>query len=154
MDGLISIFKKLPIGGASDDKAQQAEDIKNKAYDFNPDIVAPKEVQEQLFAVLKWRDGVYRDIMKKIQMIPGLENLIDQLTNALNACMFLVFKFAWLAINSLILFFDRCLYGSGAVANSVLSFLLNDVVISSTFLAIAGSQTSHWCSRGRKQGSY
>lgn len=85
---MLRIFKKLPLGGSGDDDAQQAEDIKNKAYNFDPDAVAPKEVQEQLFAVLKWRDGIFRDITTKIQMIPGLEDLIDQLTNALNACMF------------------------------------------------------------------
>ena len=88
MQGLLQIFKKLPIGGG-DDKAQQAEEMKAKAYNFNPDYVAPKEVQEQLFAILKWRDEAYRDIMKKIEMIPGLGDLIDQLTNALNACAYI-----------------------------------------------------------------
>ena len=43
-------------------------------------------MQRQLFEILKWRDNVYRDIIKKIEMIPGLNDLIDQLTNALNAC--------------------------------------------------------------------
>ena len=68
---------------------QQGEDIKNKAYNFNPDDYAPKEVQAQLLQILRWRDDVYRDIIKKIEMIPGLNDLIDQLTNALNACVLL-----------------------------------------------------------------
>ena len=82
---LKNILGKLPIGGGSD-KVEQAEDIKRKAFDFNPDNYAPKEVQEQLLSILKWRDDVYRDIIEKIEMVPGLSDLIDQLTNALNAC--------------------------------------------------------------------
>ena len=85
MEGLKTILGKLPIGGGSD-KAEQAEEIKQKAFDFNPDNYAPKEVQDQLLQILKWRDDVYRDIIKKIEMVPGLNDLIDELTNALNAC--------------------------------------------------------------------
>ena len=57
-----------------------------KAYQFNPDNIMPPEVQRQLLQLLRWRDDIYRDILKKIEMIPGLESLIDALTNALNAC--------------------------------------------------------------------
>lgn len=73
------------MGGGSA-QAQQAQDLKQKAFDFDPDKYAPKEAQEQFLALLKWRDGVYRDITKKIEMVPGLSDLLDQLTNALNAC--------------------------------------------------------------------
>ena len=88
---LRSILRKLPIGlGESDDedKVSQADAMKEKAkaYQFNPDDVMPPEVQTQLLALVKWRDDIYRDILKKIEMIPGLEGLIDALTNALNAC--------------------------------------------------------------------
>ncbi|KAH8120007.1 Het-C-domain-containing protein [Phellopilus nigrolimitatus] len=89
MEGLKTILSKLPIGGGSD-KVEEAENIEKKAYDFNPDKYAPKEVQEQLFSILKWRDQVYRDIVEKIEMIPGLDDLIDQLTNALNAYIYTV----------------------------------------------------------------
>lgn len=41
-----------------------AMQAKSKAYEFNPDDVASQEVQRQLLALLKWRDGVYRDILK------------------------------------------------------------------------------------------
>ena len=86
---LRSLLEKLPIGGASEEeKVAQADDMKAqaKAYQFNPDDVMPPEVQTQLLNLLKWRDGIYRDILAKIEMIPGLESLIDALTNALNAC--------------------------------------------------------------------
>lgn len=79
------ILSKIPIGGGSD-HAQEAEDLKSKVIDFNPDDVAPEEVQRQLLEILKWRDNVYRDIIKNIEMIPGLSELIDGLTDALNAC--------------------------------------------------------------------
>jgi hypothetical protein len=66
----------------------EAEDIKeqSKAYDFNPDNVAPPEVQQRLLQLLRWRDDTMRDIIEKIEMIPGLSDLIDNITDALNAC--------------------------------------------------------------------
>lgn len=66
----------------------QGEEIhaQSKAYNFDPDNIAPPEVQQQLIALLKWRDGIYRDVLAKIEMVPGLSNLIEELTNALNAC--------------------------------------------------------------------
>ena len=63
---------------------------KAQAYEFNPDDIAPPEVQQQLFQLLKWRDDIYRDILKKIEMVPGLEELIDNLTNALNAFVYTI----------------------------------------------------------------
>ena len=64
---LKNIISKLPIGGGdTDSKMSEADAMKakSKAYKFNPDNVAPPEVQQQLLALLKWRDGVYRDILK------------------------------------------------------------------------------------------
>jgi hypothetical protein len=86
---LRSLLEKLPIGGSHDEeKVSQADAMKRKAqaYQFNPDDIMPPDVQQQLWELLKWRDSIYRDILKKIEMIPGLESLIDALTNALNAC--------------------------------------------------------------------
>lgn len=97
---LRTLLKQLPIGGGGDDeeKVSQADAMKEKAqaYEFNPDDVAPPEVQQQLFQLLKWRDGIYRDVIKKIEMVPGLEELIDNLTNALNACGSHLYKSAFL----------------------------------------------------------
>ncbi|RPD82107.1 heterokaryon incompatibility Het-C [Lentinus tigrinus ALCF2SS1-7] len=89
---LRDIISKLPIGGGDDDKMGQADDMqaKAKAYNFDPDNVAPPEVREQLWQLLKWRDDIYRDIIKKIEMIPGLSDLIENLTNALNAFVYTV----------------------------------------------------------------
>lgn len=89
VDTLKSLLSKLPIGGgSSDEKMNEAEDLhaESKAYNFDPDDVAPPEIQAKMLELLKWRDGVYRDILEKIEMIPGLSDLLDNLTNALNAC--------------------------------------------------------------------
>lgn len=59
----------------------------SKAYHFDPDNVAPPEVQRQLLDLLKWRDTIMRDITRQIEMIPGLSELVDEFTNAMNACM-------------------------------------------------------------------
>jgi hypothetical protein len=87
ISALKTILSKLPIGGGGD-KMNEGEELhaKAKAYNFNPDNIAPPEVQQQLMQLLRWRDGLMRSILEKIKMIPGLDELIDDLSNALNAC--------------------------------------------------------------------
>jgi hypothetical protein len=84
---LKTVLSKVPQGGGAS-QMDQAESLQAeaKAYRFNPDNVAPPEVQKRLWALLKWRDGVFRNVSKKIESIPGLETLLDSLTDALNAC--------------------------------------------------------------------
>ncbi|KAL0580689.1 hypothetical protein V5O48_001330 [Marasmius crinis-equi] len=86
------LLGKFNIGGDTNEKLDQGEQLQqqSQAYNFNPDDVAPPEVQKQLLDLLKWRDGVFRDITKKIDMIPGLADLVDELTNALNAYVYTV----------------------------------------------------------------
>jgi hypothetical protein len=60
---------------------------KSKAYNFDPDDVMPPEVQQQMLQLLKWRDNIYRDILAKIEMVPGLQALLNAFTDALNACV-------------------------------------------------------------------
>ncbi|KAF7307409.1 Het-C-domain-containing protein [Mycena indigotica] len=88
---LKAILSKLPIGGGDskvDEGAQLGEEA--KAYNFDPNNVAPPEVQQKLLALLRWRDDVMRSILEKIEMIPGLEQLMDQLSEALNAYVYTV----------------------------------------------------------------
>ncbi|KAF8921834.1 heterokaryon incompatibility protein Het-C-domain-containing protein [Mucidula mucida] len=89
LSALKSILGKI---GGGDDKMSQGEELQaqSQAYNFNPDDIAPPEVQKQLFDLLKWRDGLYRDIIKKIEMIPGLSDLMDEMSNALNAYVYTV----------------------------------------------------------------
>jgi len=65
-----------------------AEEMKRKseAYHFDPNKTLPPEVLRDLKEVLKFHDDVLRDIIKKMEMVPGLTDLIDGLSNALNAC--------------------------------------------------------------------
>ncbi|KAF5384951.1 hypothetical protein D9615_001149 [Tricholomella constricta] len=88
---LKAILSKLPIGGG-DDKVNQGEEMHKQAkgYHFDPDNIAPPEVQQQLLSLLKWRDQVYRDVVAKMEMVPGLTDLLDELTNALNAYVYTV----------------------------------------------------------------
>ncbi|KAF9270787.1 Het-C-domain-containing protein [Marasmius fiardii PR-910] len=88
---LKSIISKLNIGGG-DEKLNQGQQLQeqSQAYNFDPNNVAPPEVQKQLLDLLKWRDSVFRDVSKKIEMIPGLSDLVEELTNALNAYVYTV----------------------------------------------------------------
>ena len=90
MDGLKNILGKLKSlgGGSGDSQMNQAEDMKRKseAYHFDPNQVLPPEVVKNLRDVLKFHDDVLRGVIKKMEMIPGLTDLIDGLSNALNAC--------------------------------------------------------------------
>ena len=58
-------------------------EAESKAYRFDPKNIAPREVQQRLWALLKWRDGIYRSVSNSL---PGLSSLVDNLTEALNTC--------------------------------------------------------------------
>ncbi|KAH9486345.1 hypothetical protein JR316_0000409 [Psilocybe cubensis] len=80
------------FGGGNDDKLNQGEKIQQetKAFDFNPDSIASPEIQKKLLDLLRWRDDVMRDIIKKIEMVPGLSNLLEELSNAMNEYVYTV----------------------------------------------------------------
>lgn len=83
--------KVMNTGGSNqDDKTQKADELKeqSKAYNFDPDNVMPPEVQTQLMELLKWHDDIMRDVIRQLSMVPGLGDLIDELTNALNAYVY------------------------------------------------------------------
>ena len=102
--GLQGILGKLKALGGSDSDSQmnQAEEMKRKseAYHFNPNEALPREVVKNLREVLKFHDDVMRSIIKKIEMIPGLSDLLDGLSNALNACEQVCVSFATLPLTS------------------------------------------------------
>ncbi|KAF8575733.1 heterokaryon incompatibility Het-C [Ramaria rubella] len=95
-DNVSSILKgllaKLPSSGNTthDEKMEQAENIKNRAYNFNPDDVAPEEIQHLLWHILEWRDTIYKDVLKVIGMVPGLSELFEELSEALNAFIYTI----------------------------------------------------------------
>ncbi|KAF8963872.1 heterokaryon incompatibility protein Het-C-domain-containing protein [Flammula alnicola] len=89
----ISVLKNI-LGkfGGGDDKLNKGEEMKkqSQAYHFDPDNIAPPEVQKQLFGLLKWHDDILKDITQGIEMVPGLENLLDEFSNALNAYIYTI----------------------------------------------------------------
>ncbi|KAK7058610.1 hypothetical protein VNI00_002246 [Paramarasmius palmivorus] len=89
---LKDVLGKLSAFSGDDDSTSlsQAEAMQEQsnAYHFDPDNVAPPEVQQQLLTVLRWRDNVMRNIQSKIEMIPGLADMLDQLTIALNTYVY------------------------------------------------------------------
>lgn len=40
--------------------------------------------------LLKWHDNIMRSIEEKIEMVPGLSSLLDQLSNDLNTCWYIL----------------------------------------------------------------
>ncbi|KAI9444928.1 Het-C-domain-containing protein [Lactarius indigo] len=70
--------------------------LSQRRITFDPDNIAPPEVQKRLLALLKWHDGVVRSVSEKIEAIPGLETLIDNLTDAINAYVYTVLA-PWLS---------------------------------------------------------
>ncbi|CEL53878.1 hypothetical protein RSOLAG1IB_06660 [Rhizoctonia solani AG-1 IB] len=86
---LRAILGRIPSSGGDQQGAMdQGDQIRAKAFDFNPDDVAPEEVQQRLLEVLKWHDQVMHDITKTVQNIPGLESLLQDLTNAMAAYVY------------------------------------------------------------------
>ena len=89
MEGLKDILGKLKaLSGGDDSQMNHAEEMKRKseAYHFDPNKTLPPEVLRNLKEVLRFHDDVLRDIIKKMEMVPGLTDLIEGLSNALNAC--------------------------------------------------------------------
>lgn len=84
--GLLSKF-----GGGNDSDLDHGEQLKaeSKAYRFDPNNVCPPDVQKKLLDLLKWHDNIMRSIEEKIEMVPGLSSLLDQLSNDLNACQYI-----------------------------------------------------------------
>ena len=85
-----TILSKIPHGEGSS-QMQQGEQLQaeSKTYRFDPKNIAPPQIQQKLWALLKWRDGIYRSVTNLIDSVPGLESLIDNLGESLDTCKFL-----------------------------------------------------------------
>ncbi|KAF5310722.1 hypothetical protein D9619_007668 [Psilocybe cf. subviscida] len=80
------------FGGGNDSDLDHGEQLKaeSKAYHFDPNNVCPPDVQKKLMDLLKWHDNIMRSIEEKIEMVPGLSSLLDQLSNDLNTCWYIL----------------------------------------------------------------
>ncbi|KIM47583.1 hypothetical protein M413DRAFT_203701 [Hebeloma cylindrosporum] len=90
----ISALKAIlsKFGGGNDEKLKKGEQIQqqSQAYNFDPNNIAPPEVQKQLLDLLRWHDDIMRDIIKKMEMVPGLTTLLDEVSNALNEYIYTI----------------------------------------------------------------
>jgi hypothetical protein len=83
------VISQVPSGGQdTQDDMQKADEIQKKAYSFDPDNYTTEEVQQTLWEILVWRDTIMRKISVIIEKIPGMEAVLDQLTEALNVCTY------------------------------------------------------------------
>lgn len=68
------------------EQAKKADELNNNAVNFDPSQFTTAQVQQQLWEALVWRDGIMREIERVIENVPGLQNLVDQLTEAITVC--------------------------------------------------------------------
>jgi hypothetical protein len=73
-------------GADTQSEIQKADQIQASAYHFDPDNYTTEEVQRTLWDILQWRDQAMRKISTAIEKIPGMQDLMEQLTEALNVC--------------------------------------------------------------------
>ena len=81
-----AILGQLPSFGGKDDKLQQAQNMQSNAYHFDPNQYSTQETQAQIWQVLCWRDDIMRDVESVIAKIPGLEKMVEELTQELTVC--------------------------------------------------------------------
>lgn len=67
---------------------QKADQIQAKAYSFDPDNYTTEDVQQTLWEIMGWRDAIMRKVSTIMEKIPGLESLMENLTDALNVCTY------------------------------------------------------------------
>lgn len=83
------LLSQVPSGGEeTQDEMQKADQIQAKAYNFNPDEYSTEEVQQTLWEIMQWRDTIMRKVSTIIEKIPGMETVLDQLTEALNVYIY------------------------------------------------------------------
>lgn len=77
----------MPFGGQdTQNEMAKADEMQRKAFNFDPNNYTTKEVQQTLWEILSWRDIIMRKVSMIMEKIPGLEDLMDQLTEAMNVC--------------------------------------------------------------------
>jgi hypothetical protein len=77
----------MPSGSqGTQNEMAKADEMQQKAFNFDPNNYTTEEVQQTLWEILSWRDVIMRKVSTIIEKIPGLEDLMDQLTDAMNVC--------------------------------------------------------------------
>jgi hypothetical protein len=86
VDTIKQLLSSLPSFGDKQSKVQEAEQMKQDAYHFDPNQYSSKDTQAKIWQALCWRDSLMREIEDIIMGIPGLEKLVQQLSQALTVC--------------------------------------------------------------------
>jgi hypothetical protein len=81
-----SLLSKLPTFGGESGKLQQGAQMKQNAINFDPNKYTSEQTQQEIWQVLVWRDSFMRDIEAIIAGIPGLEKLVEQISEAITVC--------------------------------------------------------------------
>jgi Heterokaryon incompatibility protein Het-C len=81
-----ALLSKLPSMGGASGKMQQGEQMKQNAINFDPSKYTSEQTQQEIWQVLVWRDSLMRDIESIIAGIPGLEKLVEEISEALTVC--------------------------------------------------------------------
>ena len=77
----------MPLGGQdTHNEMAKADEMQRKAFNFDPNNYTTEEVQQTIWEILSWRDIIMRKVATILEKIPGLENLMDELTDAMNVC--------------------------------------------------------------------
>ncbi|KIM22867.1 hypothetical protein M408DRAFT_332726 [Serendipita vermifera MAFF 305830] len=92
IDTIKSLLSQLPSSGGKEDKVQQGEQMKQNAIHFDPNNYTSQETQAQIWQALCWRDDIMRDIESIIAGIPGLEELVDQISQALTVYIYSIIQ--------------------------------------------------------------
>lgn len=85
-DTIKSLLNQLPSFGDKQSKVEQGEQMKQNAINFDPDEYTSQETQAQIWEALCWRDGIMREIDAIIAGIPGLEALVEEISQELTVC--------------------------------------------------------------------
>jgi hypothetical protein len=83
-----SLLSQIPSSGGDDNEMQKGEQLRQQAFNFDPDHYVTEDVQKQLLDLLRWRDQIMRKVDSAVEHIPGLEDVVEQLTEAMNVCEF------------------------------------------------------------------
>lgn len=86
IDQIKNLLGKLPSFGGESGKLQQGEQMKQDAIHFDPNKYTTQETQQQIWQALVWRDSLMRDIDAIISGIPGLEKLVEEISEAITVC--------------------------------------------------------------------
>jgi len=81
-----ALLDRLPSFGGKQSKIQEAEQMKQNAIHFDPNKYTSQETQALIWEALEWRDSIVREIDAIIAGIPGLEDLVSEISDALTIC--------------------------------------------------------------------